>query len=39
MALVGINVFVVYGSGVLLSGVIGFMYGDFTLLTFQSGNI
>lgn len=34
MALVGINVFVVLTAGVLLSGVIGFMYGDFTLLTF-----
>lgn len=34
MALIGINVFVVLTAGVLLSGVIGFMYGDFTLLTF-----
>ena len=34
MALVGINVFVVLTAGVLLSGAIGFMYGDFTLLTF-----
>lgn len=34
MALVGVNVFVVLASGVLLSGVIGFIYGDFTLLSF-----
>ena len=34
MALIGINVFVVLASGVLLSGLIGFAYGDFTLLTF-----
>ncbi|KYM61591.1 sodium:proton antiporter [Fusobacterium necrophorum subsp. funduliforme] len=34
MALIGINVFVVLASGVLLSGIIGFAYGDFTLLTF-----
>ena len=34
MALVGVNVFVVLASGILLSGVIGFIYGDFTLLTF-----
>lgn len=34
MALIGINVFVVLTAGVLLSGAIGFMYGDFTLLTF-----
>lgn len=34
MALVGVNVFVVLTAGVLLSGIIGFMYGDFTLLTF-----
>ena len=32
MALIGINVFVVLASGVLLSGIIGFAYGDFTLL-------
>ena len=34
MALIGVNVFVVLTAGVLLSGIIGFMYGDFTLLTF-----
>lgn len=34
MALCGINVFVVLTSGVLLSGIIGLVYGDFTLLTF-----
>ena len=34
MALVGVNVFVVLASGVLLSGVIGFIYGDFTLLSY-----
>lgn len=34
MALVGVNVFVVLTAGVLLSGIIGFIYGDFTLLTF-----
>lgn len=34
MALIGINVFVVLTSGVILSGIIGFIYGDFTLLTF-----
>ncbi len=34
MALVGVNVFVVLTTGVLLSGAIGFAYGDFTLLTF-----
>ena len=34
MALVGVNVFVVLSSGVLLSGIIGFIYGDFTLLSY-----
>lgn len=34
MALVGVNVFVVLSSGILLSGVIGFIYGDFTLLSY-----
>lgn len=34
MALIGVNVFVVLTAGVLLSGVIGFAYGDFTLLSF-----
>lgn len=34
MALIGVNVFVVLTAGVLLSGFIGFFYGDFTLLTF-----
>ena len=34
MALVGVNVFVVLASGILLSGVIGFIYGDFTLLSY-----
>lgn len=34
MALVGVNVFVVLASGVLLSGIIGFIYGDFTLLSY-----
>ena len=32
MALAGVNVFVVLTSGILLSGIIGFIYGDFTLL-------
>ena len=34
MALVGVNVFVVLTSGILLSGIIGFIYGDFTLLSY-----
>lgn len=34
MALLGVNVFVVLTAGVLLSGLIGFAYGDFTLLGF-----
>ncbi|WP_336020657.1 Na+/H+ antiporter NhaC family protein [Fusobacterium polymorphum] len=34
MALVGVNVFVVLTSGVLLSGIIGLIYGDFTLLSY-----
>lgn len=34
MALAGMNVFVVLTSGILLSGVIGFAHGDFTLLSF-----
>ncbi len=34
MALVGVNVFVVLSSGILLSGIIGFIYGDFTLLSY-----
>lgn len=34
MALIGVNVFVVLASGVILSGVIGLFYGDFTLLSF-----
>ena len=35
LAIVGINVFVVLTSGIILSGVIGFIYGDFTFLTFS----
>ncbi|PHI03331.1 sodium:proton antiporter [Fusobacterium polymorphum] len=34
MALIGVNVFVVLTSGVLLSGIIGLIYGDFTLLSY-----
>ena len=34
MALIGVNVFVVLASGVILSGFIGLFYGDFTLLSF-----
>lgn len=34
MALIGMNVFVVLTLGVLLSGIIGFAYGDFTLLNY-----
>lgn len=34
MALIGVNVFVVLTSGVLLSGIIGFIYGDFTILSY-----
>lgn len=34
MALIGINVFVVLTLGILLSGIIGFIYGDFTLLNY-----
>ena len=34
MALIGVNVFVVLTSGILLSGIIGFIYGDFTLLSY-----
>ncbi|MFC2423037.1 MAG: Na+/H+ antiporter NhaC family protein [Fusobacterium polymorphum] len=34
MALAGVNVFVVLTSGVLLSGIIGLIYGDFTLLSY-----
>lgn len=34
MALIGINVFVVLASGVILSGIIGLIYGNFTLLEF-----
>ncbi len=33
MALIGVNVFVVLTAGVLLSGIIGLAYGNFTLLT------
>ena len=36
MALIGVNVFVVLASGVILSGFIGLFYGDFTLLSFWS---
>ncbi|PID67270.1 MAG: sodium:proton antiporter [Fusobacteriales bacterium] len=34
MAIIGLNVFVVLTSGILLSGLIGFIYKDFTLLAF-----
>lgn len=33
MALIGVNVFVVLTAGILLSGIIGLAYGNFTLLT------
>lgn len=35
LSLAGVNVFVVLTGGILLSGIIGFAYGDFTLLTFS----
>lgn len=34
LALVGMNVFAVLTAGIVLSGVIGFSYGEFTLLTY-----
>lgn len=34
MAIIGMNVFIVLTSGILLSGMIGLFYGDFTILTF-----
>lgn len=39
MALVGMNVFVVLTLGILLSGIIGFIYGDFTLAKLWKRNI
>ena len=37
LSLVGINVFVVLTLGILVSGVIGFAYGEFTLLKYAQG--
>ncbi len=35
LAIIGINVFIVLTSGIILSGIIGFVYGDFSFLTFS----
>ena len=37
LSLIGINVFVVLTLGILVSGVIGFAYGEFTLLKYAQG--